>query len=63
MTSRNSRRFSSAAEKLVRLLHMTREEGMRRDGMTHYFKVFRMGDDVCATCGKPRAEHPKRNGT
>jgi hypothetical protein len=26
----------------------------------HYFKLFRAGDDVCAKCGKPRAEHPKR---
>jgi hypothetical protein len=29
-------------------------------GRTHYFTVFRLTDDVCAKCGKPRAEHPKR---
>jgi hypothetical protein len=29
----------------------------------HFFVVFRMGDDVCAKCGKPLAEHPRRGIT
>lgn len=26
----------------------------------HYFTVYRIGLDMCARCGKPRAEHPRR---
>lgn len=26
----------------------------------HYFKVYRLGEDLCAKCQKPRSEHPRR---
>jgi hypothetical protein len=54
-------KFSGAAKSNTLNLRQFRDNtmGIDRPG-PHYFTLFRMGEDVCAKCGKPRAEHPKR---
>lgn len=39
--------------------HLEYESNRPPEGASHYFKIFRMGMDICAQCQKPRSEHPR----
>lgn len=35
------------------------DEQKQRKGKGHRFIIFRMGTDICGTCGRPRSEHER----
>jgi hypothetical protein len=52
---------SKHAQQRLRGIHEMTERRAAADlkGQPHRFKLFRLGDDTCAKCRRPRSEHPR----
>ena len=56
--SRNSRRYRYDKDGRAKEVQRVKEHQYSIEhGRSHRFTIFRMGDDICAKCGKPRGEH------